>query len=128
MKNNYTFHKIVSENAIDNLNHVNNLVYLEWVLKAAEKHWNKLSSKIINQKYVWVVLRHEIDYIAAAKLGDKITIETWIGESVGVKSDRYVEIKRGNKLLAKAKTTWCLLDKKKMRAVRIPTDVLDILN
>ena len=127
MEKKYTFSKVVSKKEIDFLNHVNNLIYLEWVLNAAEKHWAILSSDQIDEKYVWVVLRHEIDYIAAALLGDDITITTWIGESRGVKSDRFVEIKRGDKLLAKAKTTWCLLYKKTMRAVRIPIEILDVL-
>ena len=127
MEKKYTFNKVVSKSEIDSLNHVNNLIYLEWVLKAAEKHWEILSSDCINEKYVWVVLRHEIDYLAAALLGDEVTITTWIVDSKGVRSDRFVEIKRGDKLLSKAKTTWCLLDKRTMRAVRIPIEVLDIL-
>ena len=127
MEKKYTFNKFVSKTEIDALNHVNNLIYLEWVLNAAEKHWEILSSIHINEKFVWVVLRHEIDYLAAALLGDEVTVTTWIGDSKGVKSDRFVEIKRGEKLLAKAKTTWCLLDKRTMRAVRIPIEVLDLL-
>ena len=127
MKKKYSFNKVVSKTDIDALNHVNNLIYLEWVLNAAEKHWEILSSNTVNEKFVWVVLRHEIDYLAAALLNDEVTITTWIGDSLGVKSDRFVEIKKGNKLIAKAKTTWCLLDKRTMRAVRIPSDVLNLL-
>lgn len=123
----YSFNKVVTKSDIDALNHVNNLTYLEWVLNAAEKHWGILSSKTVNEKYVWVVLRHEIDYLASALLNDEVTITTWIGESIGVKSDRFVEIKKGNKLLAKAKTTWCLLDNKTMRAARIPVEILELL-
>lgn len=127
MNNTFTYKLIVSKNEIDLLNHVNNLVYIKWVLKAAEKHWAELSSEVINNKFVWVVLRHEIDYLAAAMLADEITISTWIGESKGVKSDRFVEIKKGDKLLAKAKTTWCLLAVETMKAIRIPNEVLSLL-
>ena len=81
----------------------------------------------MNSKFVWVVLRHEIDYIASAKLHDKITVTTWIGESYGVKSERFVEMKKGDKLIAKAKTIWCLLDKKTMKPVRIPSEILNTL-
>lgn len=123
----YSFSFNVTEADIDDLNHVNNVVYLQWVLKAAEKHWEELSSEQINEKYVWVVLRHEIDYVASGMFGDEITVNTWIGDTKGVRSDRFVEIKKGDKLLAKAKTIWCLLDKKTMKAARIPSEILEVL-
>ena len=127
MKKSYSNSLIVSQKDIDHLGHVNNLVYLQWVLNIAGEHWSILSTNEINAKYVWVVVRHEIDYISSAKLNDEIVVETWIGESYGVKSDRFVEIKLNDKVIAKAKTTWCLVDKNSMRAVRIPSTVLSIL-
>lgn len=126
-KNSFTYTLIVNENEIDNLNHVNNIHYIQWVQNAAQKHWNKLSNPNLDAVYVWVVLRHEVDYISPAKLKDIITINTWIGSSYGVKSERFVEIKKGSKLIAKAKTTWCLLDKKRMKPVRIPSEIIKIL-
>lgn len=127
MSKSITFKLTISKNEIDHLNHVNNVVYIEWVLKAAELHWAKLSTEAINKKYVWVVLRHEIDYFLPGKLGDEITITTWIGNSSGAKSIRFVEIKKGDKLLAKAKTTWCLLALESMKAVRISSKIIDLL-
>ena len=118
----------VSEDVIDTLNHVNNVEYLNFVQDAAEKHWSILSTPEIDRKFVWVVLRHEIDYKKAAKLNDLLEIKTWIGESSGVKSERFVEIRKDNALIAKAKTIWCLLDKKTMRPHRIPKEVIDILH
>jgi len=126
--NKFTFTLVVQKNDIDDLNHVNNLHYLQWVQAAAQKHWSILSTKQLDTKYVWVVLRHEIDYISAAKLNDKITINTWIGDSYGVKSERFVEIQRNDKLIAKAKTIWCLLDRETMKPARIPSGILKILN
>jgi len=128
MKNTFSFSLKVSTLNIDDLNHVNNLVYLNWVLKAAEKHWKSLSTDFLMENYSWVVLRHEIDYLKSAMLHDEITVVTWIGESYGVKSERFVEIKIENKLIAKAKTIWCLLDKKTMRPVRIPNEIIKIFN
>ncbi|NLP59055.1 thioesterase family protein [Lutibacter sp. B1] len=117
----------VSNEAIDDLNHVNNIYYLNWIQKASEIHWNKLSNISINSKYVWVVVRHEIDYLSSAILNDELNVKTWIGDSYGVKSERFVEIKKGDKLLVKAKTIWCLLDKNTMKPIRIPSEVLSIL-
>jgi acyl-CoA thioester hydrolase len=126
MKSVFNFFLKVSANEIDHLNHVNNVVYLHWVLDAAQKHWEFLSNDAINNLYVWVVLRHEIDYISFAKLGDEIEIRTWVEKSAGVKSDRIIEIMKGKKLIAKAKTTWCLLDKYTMKPVRIPDEIIQL--
>jgi acyl-CoA thioester hydrolase len=128
MLNSYTFKLKVEQSQIDDLQHVNNIVYLHWVLEAAQKHWELLSNKTLNTQYVWIILRHEIDYLAAAILNDEITIITWVEKSVGVKSYRIVEIKCNDKLLAKAKTTWCLLDKKSMKPVRIPSEISELFN
>lgn len=125
---NYEFKIQVDKTEIDQLNHVNNIHYLSWVQLAANKHWAFLSNSAINQKYVWVVLRHEIDYFLPAFLDEIITIKTWVGTSSGVKSERFVEIRRNDELLTKAKTIWCLLDKKTMKAVRIPNDIQKILD
>lgn len=127
LKNSFSFTLIVSENEIDNLNHVNNITYLQWVQNAAQKHWNQLSSTAIDNNYVWVVIRHEIDYFLPAKLNDNITITTYIGDSYGVKSERFVEIKKNEKILAKAKTIWCLLDKNSMKPVKVPFEIMAIL-
>lgn len=125
--NSYSYTILVSENEIDELNHVNNMHYLKYVQNAAKIHWEKLSNHTINKKYVWVVLRHEIDYIMPAKLNDRLTVTTWIGKSYGVKSERFVEIKKEDKIVIKAKTIWCLLAKKTMRPVRIPSEILQLL-
>lgn len=117
----------VEQHHIDELNHVNNMVYLQWVNDASEKHWAILSNNEINAKYFWVCLRHEIDYIGQAFLGDEITIQTWVGESKGVKSIRYVNIYKGEVLISKAASTWCLFDSETQKPTRIREDVLDLL-
>lgn len=127
INNNFSYTLIVSESDIDTLNHVNNITYLQWVQNAAQKHWAILSNADIDENYVWVVIRHEIDYFLPAILNDVITVSTYIGDSYGVKSERFVEIKKGDKILAKAKTIWCLLDKKSMKPVKFPPEILTIL-
>jgi acyl-CoA thioester hydrolase len=124
----FSHHLIVSKKDLDTLNHVNNVTYLHWVQNVAEKHWNILSTDEIDDRYVWVVLRHEIDYFLPAMLNDEIVITTYIGDSYGVKSERFVEIKKVEKLLAKAKTIWCLLDKNTMKPVKVPPEIKAILD
>ncbi|MCF6167011.1 thioesterase family protein [Lutibacter sp.] len=122
----FAFQLTITEDVLDALNHVNNVYYLQWVQNAAQKHWDILSTPDLNSKYVWIVLRHEIDYLYAAKLHDEIIISTWVESLYGVKSERIVEIKKNAKLIARAKTTWCLLAKKTMKPVRIPTEIMKI--
>ena len=123
----FSFQITVKSDDIDALNHVNNNVYLRWANLAATKHWEKLSDVSINRQYVWVALRHEIDYLKPAFLKDVITVKTWVGETFGVKSTRYVEMYNKEQLLAKTKTIWVMLDAQTKRPKRIQEDVLNVL-
>lgn len=111
---------------IDDLNHVNNTVYLQWVQEVAHRHWDSLAPKEIKDSSVWMVLRHEIDYLSQAYLNDKITIYTWIDETIGVKSTRIVHIYREDTVLTKSKTTYCLLDKSTLKPKRIGKEILHL--
>ena len=75
---NYT---VVTSN-IDELNHVNNVVYLQWIQDIANLHWNELKQGVDTAAYVWVVIRHEIDYLNQALLGDTLLAKTWVGKTV----------------------------------------------
>ena len=109
---------------IDEQGHVNNVVYLRWVQEAATAHWMARATPEELVRWMWVVKRHEIDYISPALPGDVLVARTWLGEMRGARFDRYVEILRGtdNELLAKAKTTWVLLDAAAQRVARVPKD------
>ncbi len=123
-------HKVnfkVKASDIDELNHVNNVVYLQWVNKISGIHWTLLSNDDLNKKYFWVAIRHEIDYINPAFLGEEITVYTWVGESAGVRSVRNVHIYKGETLLVKTRSTWCLMDINTQRPTRIRQDILDVL-
>lgn len=124
----YSYTRSVSKDEIDALNHVNNICYVQWVQEAAETHWNELCQGLYDQQYVWIVLKHEIDYFASSKLHDLIHIKTWVEESYGVKSIRIVEIYKDQELLVRAKTTWCLLERASMKPARIPGGIMEILS
>ena len=123
----FTYSHIVSEDEIDTLNHVNNVVYVQWIQDISTKHWSDLTKGSTTLDYVWVVVRHEIDYKEQAVLGDVITFKTWVGLTKGVTSIRHVEIFKENKLLVKAHTTWCMLHAKTLKPARITESVLKIL-
>jgi acyl-CoA thioester hydrolase len=115
----------VSEKNIDERNHVNNLVYLEWCLAAAEAHWNDKTTETLQQQYFWYVLNHNISYKAAAILGEELEVQTWVSNSSGVKSERSYRILRkvDNQLLVEAKTLWCLIDSETLKPLLIPEEI-----
>lgn len=115
---------------LDELHHVNNVVYLQWVQDVATAHWQSLASAEIQKKYAWVVLKHEIEYFSPAFLDDIITARTWVHQSEGVRSERHVELinQKTSKLLVRAKTIWCLLDAQTMKPRRIESDILNLFH
>lgn len=120
----------VSSNDLDELNHVNNVVYVQWVQDVAKAHWENIASREVQQKYIWMVLRHEVDYRSQAVLGDVLVAQTWVAWSEGVKSERHVEIRNKNtvKVVINAKTLWCLLDATTKRPKKIGEDITSVFN
>ncbi len=118
----------VSEDDLDDQEHVNNVRYVQWIQDVAQEHWETRASEEQKAGLAWVVVRHEIDYKKEALLNDEILLETRIIDTTHVTSLREVVIKNNNsgKLLAKAKTTWCLLDQKTKKPQRISDELKQI--
>lgn len=116
---------LVTPEDIDDLGHVNNLVYLRWVQRVATAHWTTAAPPEDRAALVWVVVRHEIDYLKAAVEGDEVEAVTWVEEWRGATSDRRTELRRGSdgEVLARARTMWCALDRASGRPRRIPREM-----
>ena len=110
---------------IDELGHVNNAVWLQWVQDIATAHWSAVADPAHVERYVWVVTRHEIDYRGNVGLGATVSAETWIpGPPKGAQFDRCVEFRdAAGKRLVAVKSTWAMLDKASGRLVRVPAEV-----
>jgi acyl-CoA thioester hydrolase len=110
---------------IDQLNHVNNVVYLRWVQEAATAHWTTLASLEAQAALYWVVVRHEIDYKRPARLGDAIIARTWVGPAARFSFERHTEILRASDraLLARARTLWCPMDRGTGRPASVSREV-----
>jgi acyl-CoA thioester hydrolase len=121
-------HINVTEQDLDDLEHVNNVVYLHWIQDVSKAHWMLLSTPDIRERYAWVVLRHEIDYHRSAKMNEQITLRTWVGETSGFRSVRHVEI-LNNMLenIVTAQTIWCLIEAKSFKPARINKEILACL-
>ncbi len=122
-----TFEKTIEVTSpdLDELEHVNNVRYVQWIQDISKEHWEFKASEAIVAQVVWVVLNHNISYKNAAKLGDIIELRTYVEKSEGVTSTRVVEMwKKGSKtLLVSSKTLWCLLDSQTLKPKRISEEI-----
>ena len=108
---------------IDELGHVNNVVYLRWIQDAAVAHWRARAPAEEQAEIFWVVSRHEIDYLRPAFLDTEVVARTWVGTARRLEFDRHTELIRGSdgKVLVRARTVWVPVDAETLR----PTEVSD---
>ena len=112
---------------IDELGHVNNAVWVQWVQDIATAHWSAVASSEHQAAYVWVVTRHEIDYRGNIGLGQSVQAETFIPEPpTGARFDRRVDFSDpGGRLIVSARTTWAIIDRASGRILRVPKQVAE---
>ncbi|WP_201750083.1 acyl-CoA thioesterase [Tautonia marina] len=107
---------------IDRMGHVNNVVYLRYAQDAAVAHWSAVATPEYAESLLWVVRRHEIDYLRPALPGDQLLALTWVGAADGATFERFVEITRpaDDLVLARVRTVWVALDPQRLRPRRVP--------
>jgi acyl-CoA thioester hydrolase len=111
---------------IDNLDHASNIVYLRWVQEAALAHTTALGlaeADYIALGKVWVVRKHEIEYLRPAREGDALRVETRVASMSVASSVRKTRIFRGAEELCRASTDWVFVDLATGRPARIPKGV-----
>lgn len=114
----------VAAGDLDELHHVNNVVYLRWVQDIATAHWTAIAPREALESVAWVARRHEIDYLSAATLGEELIARTWVGQAEGLTFERLTEIRRTDgQVIAKARTLWVPIDRGTGRPRRVSADV-----
>ena len=113
---------------IDELGHVSNQVYLRWVLDVATAHstargWGHPEYRTLGG--VFVVRRHELDYLGQVTLGQEVIAATWVASWKAASCIRATEITRGEQVVARAATTWAFISYASGRPTRIPHLLLD---
>jgi len=114
---------------IDQLDHVSNLVYLRWVLEAARAHstargwdWPQYEAR----GTVFVVRRHELDYLLPVKLGEAVVVETAVASWRQASCVRRTILSRGDEVVARGATTWAYVGWRDGRPQRIPDDLREL--
>ncbi|MDO9520281.1 MAG: thioesterase family protein [Pseudohongiella sp.] len=122
----FTLALSVDHTDIDELGHVNNAAYVRWLERCAWRHSESLGLGVTEYRELdkaMVVLRHEIDYLAAAYLGDDVVVATWIVESDNkLRLTRQFQILRGadQMTLLRARSTFVCIGLSSGKARRMP--------
>jgi acyl-CoA thioester hydrolase len=110
---------------IDELGHVNNAVWVDWIQQIATAHWSAVAAPEHQAAYIWVVTRHEIDYRGNVGLGECVVAETFIPAApTGARFDRRVDFRDASgKVIVSANTTWAMIERASGRLTRVRDDV-----
>ena len=118
----------IQDSDIDVLNHVNNEVYLRWLIEAAVAHSESLGmnfEKCYELGHAFVVKRHELDYRAPALRMDSLEVHTWTDPVTGAKCLRHYELIRisDQKIILQGSTIWVFINLKTGRPTPIPESI-----
>jgi acyl-CoA thioester hydrolase len=125
MKNYFQHTRTVREEDLDELEHVNNAVYLTYIETVAREHALREGLGLGDFKahgVIPIVRSHAITYYKPAQRGDTLLVSTEIKEVSGAKAIRHNEVRHAvsKELLASAITEWVWLDSETMRPKRVP--------
>ena len=118
----------VGEADLDELGHTNNIQYVRWLQDAAIAHSAHVGltfERYVALGGVFVVRRHEIDYLRSALRGDELEVRTHVASVMAAKSERKYEIVRvsDETVIVRALTLWGFVDTSMGRPMRIPEEI-----
>jgi acyl-CoA thioester hydrolase len=111
---------------IDAYDHVNNAVYLTWLDRAAWSHSAALGvplAQCLRLRRGMAAQRIEIDYLRAARAGDRVRAATWIVSADGrLRATRRFQVLRSadGATLARARIDYVCINLDTGRAARMP--------
>ena len=116
----------VAPQDIDELEHVNNAVYLRYIEDCARAHAEVRGLDLAGFKAAGtlpMIREHKLTYYAQAKLGDTLNVSTEILELSGPKAVRRSQVRHVDgkgALLVEAYTLWVWISPTTGRPVRVP--------
>lgn len=125
----YTLQLTVRSAELDELGHVNNVVYLGWIEQVARAHAEAVGAGFDDMSamgVVAVVRKHSLHYHRSALLGDEVEIQTAIVEGGGLKAVRQNRIINAinGELLVDGQTEWVWINPQTGRPKRPPEALL----
>lgn len=127
--NPYVLEVVVGDLHIDAQGHASNVAFLDWMNQAAIAHSTALGFDAAAYRAIgamFVVRRHEIDYLRPATSGDRLHCRTWCELMKSATAVRRHEIVRpaDGALLARGFNTWAFVRITSGRPTRIHAAVL----
>lgn len=118
---------IPKEDDIDELGHVNNAIYVQWLEQCAWQHSNSLGLSLDKYKQLdrgMVVIRHEIDYLASSHAGDLLQMATWIIAMDKLRIIRQFQLinKQKEQIVLQAQTIFCCIEMSSGKPKRMPQE------
>jgi len=118
----------VSESVVDQNDHVNNVVYVQWMQDVAVLHSESTGGIRAAEEAggTWVVRSHNIEYLNPAFAGDEVIALTWVEKFQRVRSFRRYHFIRKNDstIFARGETEWIFVDAETGRPRSIPDEVI----
>ena len=116
---------------IDGLGHANNAAYVSWLERCAWSHSVSLGLDLPQYQRLdraMAIVRHEIDYLASAYVGQKLQVATWI-----IESDQRLKMTRRFQLirpadgvtLLRALTTFACIEMSTGKPKRMPVEFVE---
>jgi len=105
----------VDASHIDQLGHVNNVVYVQWMQDVAAAHVEAIGLGIqqyLELKHAMVAVEHNVQYRKAALLGDQLILRTWLYDINALYSFRQYAFYRPSdkSLLFSGQTKWACIE------------------
>lgn len=122
----------VQESDLDGFRHVNNAVYLRWMDETIWDHTNHVgldAQTCLDLNRGMAAVRHEIDYLASAFLGDEVVVYVWISSNDGrLRCSRVLQIVRlgDRKTILRAKSDYVCTNMTTGRPTRMPEIFKDL--
>lgn len=120
----------VAPEDIDEQRHVSNVRVLDWMNRAAIAHSAALGFDFPRYQEVggiFVVRRHEIDYLLPAYLGERLVLYTWPSARKRAIAERRHELRRRDDgaVLARGLNVWVFVDLERGKPRPMPPEVVE---
>lgn len=129
VRNPFRVDRTVVADDIDAQGHVSNVRVLDWMNQAAIAHSEALGFDVPRYREIggiFVVRRHELDYLAPAYEGEALVLFTWPSARKRVIAERRHELRKADgTLVARGLNQWVFVDTETGKPKSMPPEVVE---